>query len=71
MTCMKPVGLGWKRLIVMWHKLWTDCLTDQQMDKIDIEQAFCVNCKVFTVESFIFAGLKFRGFQISDKLVGI
>ena len=24
-----------------------------------------------TVESFIFVGLKFRGFQISDKLVGI
>ena len=26
---------------------------------------------VDTVESFIFVGLKFRGFQISDKLVGI
>ena len=24
-----------------------------------------------TVESFIFVGLKFRRFQISDKLVGI
>ena len=24
-----------------------------------------------TVESFIFVGLKFRGFQISDKLVDI
>ena len=24
-----------------------------------------------TVESFIFVGFKFRGFQISDKLVGI
>ena len=25
----------------------------------------------YTVESFIFVGLKFHGFQISDKLVGI
>ena len=25
----------------------------------------------YTVESFIFVGLKFRGFQVSDKLVGI
>ena len=31
---------------------------------IDIEN-------VYTVESFIFVGLKFRRFQISDKLVGI
>ena len=27
--------------------------------------------KSYTVESFIFVGLKFRGFQISDKMVGI
>ena len=27
--------------------------------------------EIYTVESFIFVGLKFRGFQISDKLVGI
>ena len=29
------------------------------------------NVKNTTVESFIFVGLKFRGCQISDKLVGI
>ena len=27
--------------------------------------------ELHTVESFIFVGLKFRGFQIGDKLVGI
>ena len=27
--------------------------------------------KMNTVKSFIFVGLKFRGFQISDKLMGI
>ena len=51
------------------------------------EKKPCVNCDLdlgnmtmgqghdtvvwYTVESFIFVGLKFRGFQISDKLVGI
>ena len=32
---------------------------------------FILSIKQSTVESFIFVGLKFRGFQISEKLVGI
>ena len=34
-------------------------------------KAICSTIHLGTEESFIFVGLKFRGFQISDKLVGI
>ena len=37
-----------------------------------IQTVSCVKCvNINTVESFFFEGLKFRGFQVSDKLVGI
>ena len=52
--------------------------TDKRMIQLDVLDALgrpfrlgALKITRYTVESFIFVGLKFRGFQISDKLVGI